>query len=353
MARRGARPTPGSAGPSRTRPSPLTWAALGGREERDRRTPSPGRGASGSRVLTARGEPGTKPRYRCARLLPASQTGPARPREPGMRAPRPRLCRAASGTRALTAPQPAGLGELSSVRPPQGPESTSARSRARAPLGSRGGCPGPTPSVLPLPPPPSEGRGAQVLPGGEVKVVSKGCRASAAAPGAPRAGPEQSAGLRGRVDLRKGSGGAPGAESPRMDESLRPGRELRFGLPAPRRRRRRRRPLAPGSRLLLVLRRHLLGAPGWGVAQPRPGAGSALSGPRDVEGKEERRRRAPAEGAPAPRSGAPAPRPGLSSQVRVLIVLFLAQGNHLKKTVILHEMEMSSKSHVNPKLELR
>lgn len=91
MARRGARPTPGSAGPSRTRPSALTWAALGGREERDRRTPSPGRGASGSRVLTARGEPGTKPRYRCARLLPASQTGPARPREPGMWAPRPRL----------------------------------------------------------------------------------------------------------------------------------------------------------------------------------------------------------------------------------------------------------------------
>ena len=29
-----------------------------------------------------------------------------------------------------------------------------------------------------------------------------------------------------------------------------------------------------------------------------------------------RRRRAPAEGAPAPRSGAPAPRRGLSSQVR-------------------------------------
>ncbi|XP_043328749.1 translation initiation factor IF-2-like [Cervus canadensis] len=113
------------------------------------------------------------------------------------------------------------------------------------------------------------------------------------------------AGLRGRVDLRKGSGGSPGAESRRMDESLRPGRDLSFRLPAPRRR------LAPGSRLLLVLRRHLRGAPGWGVALRRPGAGSALSGPRDVEGKEERRRRAPAEGAPVPHSGAPAPRPGL------------------------------------------
>lgn len=316
MARRSARPTPGSAGPSRTRPSPLTWAALGGREERDRRTPA----REGARRGAASSPLGESPGRNPGTGAPGCSR-PPRPALPGPGSPgcghHGRVCRAASGTRALTAPQPAGLGELPSVRPPQGPESTSARSRARAQLGSRGGCPGPTPSLLPLPPPPSEGRGAQVLPGGEVKVVSKGSRASAAAPGAPRAGPERSSPACVAVDLRKGSGGAPGAESPRMDESLRPGRELRFGLPAPRRRRRRRRqPLAPGSRLLLVLRRHLLGAPGWGVALPRPGAGSALSGPRDVEEKEERRRRAPAEGAPAPRPGAPAPRPGLSSQVR-------------------------------------
>lgn len=157
------------------------------------RTASPGRGASGSRVLTAPGEPGTTPWRGCAWLLPASQPGPARPREPGKRAPRPRLCRTASGRRSLAAPQPAGLGELSSVRPPAGaPESTRARSPARAQLGLRRGCPGPTPSYLPLPPPPSEGRGAQVLPGGEVKVVRKGSRASVAGPGAPHAGPERS-----------------------------------------------------------------------------------------------------------------------------------------------------------------
>lgn len=239
---------------------------------------------------------------------------PARRREPGVRAPRPRLCRAASGRRALTAPQPDGLGELCSVRPPAGarvnegaqPGQGSARLARRLPRADPFLPTSPSPTERGTRRPSSPRRGNESREEG-VPGIRGWARRPARWPQAFLAG------LRGRVDLRKGSRGAPGAESPRMDESLRPGRELRFRLPAPRR---RRQPLAPGSRLLLVLRRHLLGAPGWGVALPRPGAGSALSGPRDVEGKEERRRRAPAEGAPAPRSGAPAPRRGLSSQVR-------------------------------------
>lgn len=209
------RPTPGSAGPSQTRPSPLTWAALGGREEKDRSIPSPGRGATGSRVLTARGEPGTKPRCGCARLPPASQTGPARRREPGVRAPRPRLCRAVSGRRALTAPQPGGLGELCSVRPPAGarvnegaqPGQGSARLARRLPRAD---------PFLPTSPSPTERgtrRPSSPRRGNESREEGvPGIRGWARRPARwPRA---FLAGLRGRVDLRKGSRGAPGAESP-------------------------------------------------------------------------------------------------------------------------------------------
>lgn len=69
---------------------------------------------------------------------------------------------------------------------------------------------------------------------------------------------------------------------------------------------------AAGSRLP----HHLGGAPCQGLALPPPGVGERRAAPVTWRGKEGRRRRAPAEGAPGPRSGVPAPRSGQSSQAR-------------------------------------
>jgi hypothetical protein len=98
--------------------------------------------------------------------------------------------------------------------------------------------------------------------------------------------------------LTKGSGGEPQTRGPRScGGHSRGGRGLHSRFPAPRRR---------SSRVLLG---HHLGAPPESCCLSAR-SGSAASGPRDVGRKEERRRHAPAEGAPrrAPRGPRAAPR---------------------------------------------
>lgn len=333
---------------SRLPSSGRVWAALGPGRPRQR-DPGPGRGLVRQPLSLCSGRVRGKPRCGRTRRVPASPLRSARgPRvsqdplalaRPAAGRPPPRRWPRsfpASGRRA--GPRSCGVrlehgGVAHAVR-----DSISARRVSAQPLGTPGGRrargrgrssargPRAAPQADASAPIPERDAAPKFSPAASASQEEDTVRSGrpnhpAAGTGAPTPAPGIRRWPAGSSRLTKGSGAAPNAGSPRLQRPLR--REPRTALRAP------GPSAAAAAACSCLLLRHFGDAPDEGVALRRPWVGELREAPVTWRRKEERRRCAPAEGAPgtfppgsqlrapdqvprrAPRTPLPQSRPGL------------------------------------------